>query len=138
MILLSDFDNWTWNFSWTWNWMGKKETPHHLLKMESGLWKVILPLGFVRYAKQWSDSDHDHIRNQKYSSFVNSWFVVSISKNTFITSIYYILVQGMGCDWFLGRTHAPHTSRLRCARTRVRTPNLKWSHFPPAHALLVK
>ena len=47
-----------------------------------------------------------------------------------------ILVQGMSCDRFLGRTHAPRTSRLRCVRTRVRTPNLKWSHFAPA--LLVK
>ena len=44
----------------------------------------------------------------------------------------------MSCDRFLGRTHAPRTSRLRCARTRVRTPNLKWSHFAPAPALLVK
>ena len=40
--------------------------------------------------------------------------------------------QGVSCDRFLGRTHAPRTSRLRCARTRVRTPNLKWSHFEPA------
>ena len=40
--------------------------------------------------------------------------------------------QGMSCDGFLGRTHAPRTSRLRCARTRVRTPNFKRSHFAPA------
>ena len=46
--------------------------------------------------------------------------------------------QGVSCDRFLGRTHSPRTSRLRCARTRVRTPNLKWSHFAPAPALLVK
>ena len=40
--------------------------------------------------------------------------------------------QGVSCDRFLGRMHAPRTSRLRCARTRVRTPNLRWSHFAPA------
>ena len=47
----------------------------------------------------------------------------------------YYEYQGVSCDLFLGRTHAPRTSRLRCARTRVRTPNLKWSHFAPAPAL---
>ena len=40
--------------------------------------------------------------------------------------------QGVSCDRFFGRTHAPRTSRLRCARTRVRTPNFKRSHFAPA------
>ena len=44
----------------------------------------------------------------------------------------------MSCDRFLGRTHAPRTSRFRCARTRVRTSNLMWSHFAPAPALLIK
>ena len=48
-------------------------------------------------------------------------------------------MQGVSCDPFLGRTHAPRThaprtSRLRCARTRVRTPNFKRSHFAPAPA----
>ena len=46
--------------------------------------------------------------------------------------------QGVSCDLFLGRTHAPRTSRLRCARTCVRTFHLKWSHFTPAPALLIK
>ena len=32
-----------------------------------------------------------------------------------------IYMQGMGCDRFLRRTHAPRTSRNQCARTRVRT-----------------
>ena len=40
--------------------------------------------------------------------------------------------QGVSCDRFLGRTHAPHTSRFRSARTRVRTSNLKGSHLAPA------
>ena len=43
--------------------------------------------------------------------------------------------QGVSFDRFLGRTHAPRTSRLRCARTGVRTPNFKRSHFAPAPAL---
>ena len=43
--------------------------------------------------------------------------------------------QGVSCDRFLGRTHAPRTSRLRCACTRERTPNFKRSHFAPAPAL---
>ena len=38
----------------------------------------------------------------------------------------------MGCDRFLRRTHAPRTSRFQCARTRVRTFILWWSHFAPA------
>ena len=38
----------------------------------------------------------------------------------------------MGCDRFLRRTHAPHTSRNPCARTRVRILILWWSHFAPA------
>ena len=42
--------------------------------------------------------------------------------------------QGMGCDRFLCRTHAPRTSRNQCARTRVRTLILWWSHFAPAPA----
>ena len=42
--------------------------------------------------------------------------------------------QGMGCDRFLRRTHAPRTSRFQCARTRVRTFILWWSHFAPARA----
>ena len=42
--------------------------------------------------------------------------------------------QGMGCDPFLHRTHAPRTSRNLCARTRVRTLILWWSHFAPAPA----
>ena len=37
----------------------------------------------------------------------------------------------------MGRTHAPRTSRFRCARTRVRTCDLKWSHFAPALALYI-
>ena len=45
--------------------------------------------------------------------------------------------QGVSCDRFFGRTHAPRTSRLMCARTCVHTPNLRWSHFAPAPALLV-
>ena len=45
--------------------------------------------------------------------------------------------QGVSCDRFLGRTHAPRTSRFRCARTRVRTSNLRWSHFAPAPAPFV-
>ena len=40
----------------------------------------------------------------------------------------------MGCDRFLRRTHAPRTSRFQCARTRVRTFILWWSHFAPARA----
>ena len=40
--------------------------------------------------------------------------------------------QGVSCDPFLGRTHAPRMSKFRCARTRVRTSNLRWSHFAPA------
>ena len=40
--------------------------------------------------------------------------------------------QGVSCDRFLRRTHAPRTSRSRFARTRVRTPILWWSHFAPA------
>ena len=42
--------------------------------------------------------------------------------------------QSVSCDLFLGRMHAPRTSRLRPACTRVRTPNLKWSHFAPRPA----
>ena len=42
--------------------------------------------------------------------------------------------QGVSCDRFLGRTHAPRTSRYKSARTRVRTSNLKGSHFAPAPA----
>ena len=44
---------------------------------------------------------------------------------------------GMGCDHFLGRTHAPRTSRFRSARTRVRTSNLEWLHFAPGPAPFV-
>ena len=44
--------------------------------------------------------------------------------------------QGVSCDRFLGRTHAPRTPRFRTARTRVRTSNLKGSHFAPAPAHL--
>ena len=44
--------------------------------------------------------------------------------------------QGVGCDGFLHRTHAPRTSRSRFARTHVRTPILWWSHFAPAPAPL--
>ena len=40
--------------------------------------------------------------------------------------------QGVSCDPFLRRTHAPCTSRFWCARTRVRNSNLRWSHFAPA------
>jgi hypothetical protein len=40
--------------------------------------------------------------------------------------------QGVSCDLFLDRTHAPRTSRFRCARTCVLTSNLKWSHYAPA------
>ena len=50
---------------------------------------------------------------------------------------YKYYKQGMGCDHFLGRTHAPRTSRFRSARTRVRTSNLEWSHFTPAPAPFV-
>ena len=42
--------------------------------------------------------------------------------------------QGMGCDRFLGRTQAPRTSRFMCARTCVRTSNLRWSPIAPAPA----
>ena len=42
--------------------------------------------------------------------------------------------QGVSCDPFLRRTHAPRTSKNRCARTRVRTFILWWSHFAPAPA----
>ena len=42
--------------------------------------------------------------------------------------------QGVSCDGFLRRTHAPRTSRSRPARTRVRTPILWWSHSAPAPA----
>ena len=45
--------------------------------------------------------------------------------------------HGVSCDRFLGRTHAPRTSRFRTARTRVRTSNLKGSHFAPAPAHLL-
>ena len=38
-------------------------------------------------------------------------------------------LQRVGCDRFLGRTHAPRTSRCKCARTSVRTFNIGWSHF---------
>ena len=48
------------------------------------------------------------------------------------STIYSYIIQGMGCDWFLGRTHAPRTSRFRCAHRCVRTSNLGWSHFAPA------
>jgi len=47
-------------------------------------------------------------------------------------------LQRVGCDRFLGRTHAPRTSRCWCARTRVRTSNIGWSHFAPAHSLFCK
>ena len=47
--------------------------------------------------------------------------------------------QGVSCDRLcVTRTHAPRTSRLRCARTHVRIPNLKWSHFASTPALLVE
>ena len=57
--------------------------------------------------------------------------------NSPIKQTILIISQGVSCDCFLGRTHKPRTSRFRCARTRVRTSNLKWSHFAPALALLV-
>ena len=59
-------------------------------------------------------------------------------KNSILISLLFFKIlfsrnyQGVSCDLFWGRTHAPRMSRLRCARTRVRTPNLKWSHFAPA------
>ena len=52
-------------------------------------------------------------------------------------SLFSYYFQGVSCEPFLGRTHAPRTSRFRCARTRVRTSDLRWSHFAPAPALLV-
>ena len=48
--------------------------------------------------------------------------------------VYQGNAQGMGCDRFLRRTHAPRTSRFQCARTCVRTFILWWSHFAPARA----
>ena len=44
----------------------------------------------------------------------------------------------MGCDHFLRRTHAPCTSRFQCARTRVCTFILWWSHFATALRTLLK
>ena len=44
------------------------------------------------------------------------------------------ILQGVSCDRFLGRTHAPRTSRFRSARTCVRTSNLKGSHLAPTPA----
>ena len=49
-----------------------------------------------------------------------------------MTTFEGIVFQGVSCDRFLRRTHAPRTSRSRFARTRVRTPILWWSHFAPA------
>ena len=50
------------------------------------------------------------------------------------SKLWHTNYQGMGCDHFLRRTHAPRTSRFQCARTRVRTFILWWSHFAPARA----
>ena len=44
------------------------------------------------------------------------------------------IMQRVSCNRFLGCTHAPRTTRFRCARTRVRTSNFKWSHLAPAPA----
>ena len=56
---------------------------------------------------------------------------------------HYTYFQRVGCDRFLGRTYAPRTFRCRCARTRVRTCNLRWLHLlwpmhPPFKCLEVK
>ena len=53
------------------------------------------------------------------------------------TSCIHTKLQGVSCDRFLGHTHVPRTSRFRYARTRVRTSNLRWSHFTPAPAPFV-
>ena len=66
-----------------------------------------------------------------FSQILNLSFVIVFWEEKRISDKYLRL----GCDRFLGCTHAPRTSRFRCARTRVRTSNLRWLHFAPALSL---
>ena len=66
---------------------------------------------------------------------LSQWSFTHSNWTIFLTLVGFL--QGVSRDRFLGHTHAPCTSRFRCARTRVRTSHLKWSHFAPSPALLI-